>query len=782
MHDTGITPALLVFLCCVLFVPLRLILYTFVVIPYALADTSVDGDSMYKLVIISQMENASSLDSYTIISNGMRQVNLNALDEYQDFVTPCEDFYSKVCSLYDPLTATNDGGGTFRTMMHGNAQIIKDIIVQSYPQYEQCKSMLYSDITSTTSIFWDKVDNYTKKEQIATLFDLHTHGGLVPFVVNPNSKVLTGPNYCTEVDVNFEFYYFLMYSLQELYDSYSIQDLEVIDTIDNSKHDFRELMIELFKKLNMTTYPTSLRDYTSKYVRVQDITYKPLHRGLVDVFGLESLDYVMLNGQDPFFAHILEHFQTKILPSPVLQQLLAHQYLINGYPAPPAQRNRVVETPLSEKSGAFHRPHKPSYNARPPSRFSPSEDEVYMAVHNRNMLWSRLNKNHKIAKHTKIATLTDDSSLLVDHIEAFCLKQIREVFMIDVNSKYYAQINIKAQADYIEILVNDIINASSNFFGQVGRTDASPDINAEYVLHIGKQTATKARLKMDNIVINSMASVAKIEGLLMEWSKAERTALFYEEFPQCWFKSKTLDPPATRSGDFLEDRKNVTLAQMILWTTVKAETVNAWYDPTANSITIPVGIARHPLFRGDYTYDVSFLGSVIGHELGHATDSSGNQFDQIGSYTHAPWWDKRDVAYLHNMTRCIVEDYGSPCGSSVYGDHTLGEDMADQFGIRMVLSLSKSLLVETAINTSQVTPQEVQRLLNDINKDIFINFARVWCGRSTFAQECDNVAHDVHALAKDRVTKTLRQIKSFTDAFGCNVGDPMVNEARCIVY
>jgi predicted metalloendopeptidase len=401
-------------------------------------------------------------------------------------------------------------------------------------------------------------------------------------------------------------------------------------------------------------------------------------------------------------------------------------------------------------------------------------------------MWSSLNKNHKVTKHAHEKRKLIDSEFLLDQIDAFCAKQIRETFMVDINRKYYSEVNTKTHAAYIELLVYDIINASSAFFNQaLISTPPHPQESDEYKLHIGRRTATKAKLKMDDIVVNSMASVASIEAQLFEWGNTERAVLIDEDYPACWFKSKNLEiaePSITRTEHFLVDRRNSTLSQMILWKTVKAETVNAWYDPTANSITIPVGITQHPLFRGDYTYDVSFLGSVIGHELGHATDSSGNQFDHIGTYTFGPWWDAKDVEYLNNRTQCIIEDYGSPCGSDEYGHHTLGEDMADQFGLRMVLSLARGLLLETAVNTSQVGPDEVKRLLKEINKDVFINFARVWCGRSTYAQECDNVAHDVHALAKDRVIKTLRQFKTFSDAFGCSIGDPMLNEARCIVY
>lgn len=69
---------------------------------------------------------------------------------------------------------------------------------------------------------------------------------------------------------------------------------------------------------------------------------------------------------------------------------------------------------------------------------------------------------------------------------------------------------------------------------------------------------------------------------------------------------------------------------------MSASTVNAYYNPPGNEIVFPAGIMQAPVF-----YDPSIpkylsygaFDAVAGHELSHAFDSSGRNYDQNGSYT-----------------------------------------------------------------------------------------------------------------------------------------------------
>ncbi len=62
-------------------------------------------------------------------------------------------------------------------------------------------------------------------------------------------------------------------------------------------------------------------------------------------------------------------------------------------------------------------------------------------------------------------------------------------------------------------------------------------------------------------------------------------------------------------------------------------TVNAYYDPQMNDINFPAGVLQPPLFdpKSDDAPNFGDTGATIGHELTHAFDDEGRQFDATGN-------------------------------------------------------------------------------------------------------------------------------------------------------
>lgn len=59
-------------------------------------------------------------------------------------------------------------------------------------------------------------------------------------------------------------------------------------------------------------------------------------------------------------------------------------------------------------------------------------------------------------------------------------------------------------------------------------------------------------------------------------------------------------------------------------------TVNAYYTPTKNQIVFPAGILQLPFYDGDNPKSVNYgaMGVVMGHELTHAFDDQGREYDR----------------------------------------------------------------------------------------------------------------------------------------------------------
>lgn len=221
--------------------------------------------------------------------------------------------------------------------------------------------------------------------------------------------------------------------------------------------------------------------------------------------------------------------------------------------------------------------------------------------------------------------------------------------------------------------------------------------------------------------------------------------------------------------------------------------VNAWYDPLHNTITMPIGISLFPIFRNSEYFDDAILGVVIGHELGHSLDHNGRLFDEMGNYVYNNTidtenddglWFPEDLVKIKSQMDCLAKQYGHPCGNNDYGYHTMGEDIADQIGVLSglltLLTNKHQFLNDQYESLSHVYPITNTTLL----REYFINYGRLWCGKSSVGSQCSQVETDPHALSKHRVNKTLKQIKAFLEAFECRDTSKMAENRNdmCIIY
>ncbi len=115
------------------------------------------------------------------------------------------------------------------------------------------------------------------------------------------------------------------------------------------------------------------------------------------------------------------------------------------------------------------------------------------------------------------------------------------------------------------------------------------------------------------------------------------------------------------------------------------QTVNAGYNPTSNDITFPAAILQAPFFdpNADLASNYGAIGYVIGHEITHAFDLQGAQFDLHGNY--ADWWTPADEDAFNNRNEDVVAAYGSfevlP-DLFIDGQLTVTENVADMGGMQ----------------------------------------------------------------------------------------------------
>uniref|UniRef100_A0A8C3Y2H2 endothelin-converting enzyme 1 n=1 Tax=Catharus ustulatus TaxID=91951 RepID=A0A8C3Y2H2_CATUS len=205
------------------------------------------------------------------------------------------------------------------------------------------------------------------------------------------------------------------------------------------------------------------------------------------------------------------------------------------------------------------------------------------------------------------------------------------------------------------------------------------------------------------------------------------------------------------------------------------QTVNAYYLPTKNGIVFPAGILQAPFYARNHPKALNFggIGVVMGHELTHAFDDQGREYDKEGNLR--PWWQNSSLEAFKNRTACMTEQYGryTVHSEKVNGRQTLGENIADNGGLKAAYNAYKSWLQKNG---------EEKRLpaLGLTNHQLFfVGFAQVWCSVRTPESSHEGLVTDPHSPDKYRVIGTLSNSRDFVEHFGCPLGSPMNPGKHC---
>ena len=192
------------------------------------------------------------------------------------------------------------------------------------------------------------------------------------------------------------------------------------------------------------------------------------------------------------------------------------------------------------------------------------------------------------------------------------------------------------------------------------------------------------------------------------------------------------------------------------------QTVNAYYNPTMNEMVFPAGILQPPLYHvlADPAANYGNTGATIGHELTHAFDDEGRQFDAEGNLKS--WWSKQDEKKFLLRVKAIEQQFNefNPIDQlHINGKLTAGENIADLGGLKIALqALHQSL---------QLTPQEAK--IDGLTPDQRFFVANAQSFRSQIRDEMlrMKLVTDPHAPDRYRVIAPIANMPEFSDAFQC---------------
>lgn len=187
-------------------------------------------------------------------------------------------------------------------------------------------------------------------------------------------------------------------------------------------------------------------------------------------------------------------------------------------------------------------------------------------------------------------------------------------------------------------------------------------------------------------------------------------------------------------------------------------TCNAFYDPSQNTINMIIGMMGEPFFSEDMSTEELYasLGAFwIGHEVSHAFDSNGAQYDANGNLRN--WWSKRDQKEfkkrVNKMNRYL--DRIVPFGKyHVKGSNVNTEMIADMTGLQCALKMA----------------EDVDNF--DYDK-FFKTYARMNASISLYSSELYLLSQDPHPLDYLRTNVPVQQFDEFYETYNVEKNDAM---------
>src|SRR5260221_2617452 len=205
-------------------------------------------------------------------------------------------------------------------------------------------------------------------------------------------------------------------------------------------------------------------------------------------------------------------------------------------------------------------------------------------------------------------------------------------------------------------------------------------------------------------------------------------------------------------------------------------TVNAYYNAQMNDINFPAGVLQPPLYdpKLDDAPNYGNTGGTIGHELTHAFDDEGRQFNAAGNLKD--WWTPADAAGFKERAQCIVDQYAQYVvvdDIHINSKLTLGEDIADLGGL---------ILAHIAWRAQIANAPPADRDGLSPEQRFFVGYAQWACNNQRPENQRLHAKTDPHSPGRYRVNGLVVNMPEFAQAFACKVGQPMVSPKPCRIW
>ena len=184
--------------------------------------------------------------------------------------------------------------------------------------------------------------------------------------------------------------------------------------------------------------------------------------------------------------------------------------------------------------------------------------------------------------------------------------------------------------------------------------------------------------------------------------------------------------------------------------------VNAYYYNEINEFIVPAASLSSPFFdlKKSKGWNYGGLGAIIGHEMIHAFDDNGRNYNEHGLFKH--WWKPRDSRRFRILSKKLITYFNKTTllRKHVNGEKTLNENLADLGGLSIAIEALKKDL-----------GKESEKTRKREYRDFFISYAVSWRTKETAKKQLQGLFLDVHSPAELRVNNIVCHMDEWYYAF-----------------
>ncbi|MEY8442906.1 M13-type metalloendopeptidase [Lactococcus ileimucosae] len=310
----------------------------------------------------------------------------------------------------------------------------------------------------------------------------------------------------------------------------------------------------------------------------------------------------------------------------------------------------------------------------------------------------------------------------------------------------------KHQLDITEGYFSQVIGLfyGLKYFGEEAKSD------------VKRMTSEMIKVYQERLDKNEWLSRATIDKAIEKLSAITVFIGYPDKLPEIYSKLKvgsgSLYEDACSFDELLTARYYEKFSEDVdksLWH-MPAHMVNAYYSPDSNTIVFPAAILQAPFYSLEQTASQNYggIGAVIAHEISHAFDNNGAQFDKYGNLNK--WWTDEDYAAFEKKQEEMialfdgVETEAGPAN----GKLIVSENIADQGGITAAMTAAQK---ETDVNLAE----------------FFSQWGKIWRMKASLEFQQMLLSMDVHAPAKLRANIPPTNLEEFYQTFDVKEGDGM---------